>query len=62
MSITFYESDEENKNAYVLLTLPLKVDLEKEFDNVKYMYFYNSKENPINDNSIRVTLDHNNNS
>ena len=23
MSITFYESDEENKNAYVLLTLPL---------------------------------------
>ena len=40
MSITFYESDEENKNAYVLLTLPFKVDLEKEFDNVKYMYFY----------------------
>ena len=62
MSITFYESDEENKNAYVLLTLPLKVDLEKEFDSVKYMYFYNSKENSINDNSIRVTLDHNNNS
>ena len=62
MSITFYESDEENKNAYVLLTLPLKGDLEKEFDNVKYMYLYNSKENPINDNSIRVTLDHNNNS
>ena len=62
MSITFYEFDEENKNAYVLLTLPLKVDLEKEFDNVKYMYFYNSKENSINDNSIRVTFDHNNNS
>ena len=62
MSITFYESDEENKNAYVLLTLPLKVDLEKEFDNVKYMYFYNSKENSINDNSIKVTLDHSNNS
>ena len=62
MSITFYESDEENKNAYVLLTLPLKGDLEKGFDNVKYMYLYNSKENPINDNSIRVTLDNNNNS
>ena len=61
MSITFYESDEENKNAYVLLTLPLKGDLEKGFDNVKYMYLYNSKENPINDNSIKVTLDHNNN-
>ncbi len=59
MSITFYETSEENKNAYVLLTLPIKGDLEKGFDNVKYMYLYNSRENPINDNSIEVTLDYN---
>ena len=35
MSITFYESDEENKNAYVLLTIPIKGDLEKGFENIK---------------------------
>ena len=59
ISITFYESDEENKNAYVLLTIPIKGDLEKGFENIKYMYLYNSKENPINDNSLKVTLDYN---
>ena len=59
ISITFYESDEENKNAYVLLTITIKGDLEKGFENIKYMYLYNSKENPINDNSLKVTLDYN---
>lgn len=47
MSITFYETDEDNKNAYVLLTLPIKGDYENNFDNIKYMYLYNSTENPI---------------
>lgn len=59
MSITFYETDEGNKNAYVLLTIPIKGDLEKGFENIKYMYLYNSKENPINDNALEVTLDYN---
>ena len=59
ISIEFYEIDEGNYNAYVLLSIPIKGDYEKDFDNIKYMYLYNSSENPINNNLVEVTLDYN---
>jgi uncharacterized repeat protein (TIGR02543 family)/prepilin-type N-terminal cleavage/methylation domain-containing protein len=59
ISIAFYESDEDNNNAYVLLSIPIKGDYETDFDNIKYVYLYDTTENPINDNAIEVTLDYN---